>query len=108
VTTASQIAGAWAELIDQARDLGHALPSGHTRREQATLLDVPEATVLASRADAAIFAPADATDAEVSEYWTEIEGFSHMLRAGFSRWHRWRATCSLRSLRLAETGSRST
>ncbi len=103
-TTTSQISGAWAELIDQARDLGHALPGGRTRREQAVLLAAPEATVLASRADAAVFAPSDATEHQAAEYWVEVERFAGSLRSGLGRWRRWRAACSLRSLRLAEFG----
>lgn len=104
-TTTSQIAGAWAELIDRARDLGHIVPSGRTRREQACLLEVPEANALASQADAAVFAPGDATDTQVADYWAEIERLSVRLRDGLGRWQRWRATCSLRSFRLTETGS---
>lgn len=102
-TTAAQIAGAWAELIDQARDVGHAFPAGHTRREHASIL-TPEASRLASKADAAVFAPGDASDVEVTAFWSETERFGQSLRAGLSRWRQWRALCSLRSLRLAEIG----
>lgn len=104
-TTTSQIAGAWAELIDQARDLGHVLPGGRTRREQATLLAVPEAVKLAWRADAAVFAPGEASEAQVADYWEEVERAAAGMRSGFGRWRQWRAMVSLRSLRLAEAGA---
>lgn len=103
-TTTSQIVGAWSELIDRARDLGHMVPAGRTRREQAALLAVPEAGALASRADAAVFAPGDASDSQVAEYWAEIDRFSARMMSGLGRWQRWRARASLRSLRLSEAG----
>ncbi len=101
-TTTSQIAGAWSELIDRARDLGHVVPAGRTRREQAALLTAPEAGGLASRADAAIFAPGDASESQAADYWAEIDRFSARMMSELGRWQRWRARASLRSLRWAE------
>jgi hypothetical protein len=102
-TTSTQIAGAWAELIDVARDYGHPVPGGRTRREQAAVLDRAAAVPLATRADAAIFAPGDPSTSQADDYWKSVEQFAGTLRSRLSRRERWRATLSVRSFRLART-----
>jgi len=106
-TTSSQIAGAWAELVDAARDYGHLIPVGGTRREQARTFETPEAASLAALADAAVFGPVDPSAAQVSDFWSSVEHFKDALRAPLSFWRRRMAVMSLRSWRLAEGGVRS-
>lgn len=90
-TTAGQMGGGWAEIVDSAVDVGAALPSGATRREQADALHghYPEAgvTVLARRADGAVFGAGDPTPAEVESYWADVD--TAVKRIGSAApWHR--------------------
>jgi hypothetical protein len=95
----SRIAGAWNELLDFARDLGHAVPAGSTRREQAQLISASEVGRLAGDADAAVFGPGDPTPEHVDGYWSAMDAARQALAAGRGRWGRIRAALSLRSLR---------
>lgn len=97
----SQIAGAWADLMDFARDLGHTVSLRSTRRQQAMALEEQQASTLAVQADAAVFAPGEPTESQVSDYWKQVEHFEASRLAGLSRWRQWRAALSLRSLRGA-------
>lgn len=103
-STAAQVAGAWAELVDRARDLGMVVPAARTRREQADALGAGDALSLAGRADAAVFGPGDPSPDQAGEIWSAVDQLSRRLRAQQSRWRRWYATVSLRSLRLTEMG----
>ena len=95
---ASRIAGGWTEVTGVARDFGAEAPSG-TRRETAAALDVPGATVLAHRADAAVFGPEDPTDTEAAEFWADVDAFHRDIRRRHP-WHqRLRAVVSLDSWR---------
>lgn len=98
---ASQIAGAWAELLDRARDLGRQLPARATRREQASSLGRSEAKLLATRADAAVFAPGEPTGTQVAEFWRAADELADALLAEAGSLRRWRAALSVRSLRSA-------
>ena len=100
-TTSAQIAGAWAELVDRARDCGLAVPGGVTRREQAGALG-GDGPALARQADAAVFGAGDPSSAAVDGYWAAADGFVGSLRGSLGRWQRLRAATSLRSLRAGE------
>lgn len=73
----ARIAGGWAELVDTARDLGTPPPPRATRREAARVLDSRYAAAgtlgLAERADHGVFAPDEPTEAEVAQFWAEVE-----------------------------------
>lgn len=60
-TAADQVSGAWDEIVDRARDLGHQAPSTVTRREAAAGLQEAYPAVplvpLAADIDAAVFRP---------------------------------------------------
>jgi hypothetical protein len=95
----SRVAGAWSELLDHARDLGHAVPHGHTRREQAELVPAPHVDTLARAADAAVFGPGDPLPEHISAYWKQTGQAERALAARAGAWRRLRAALSLRSLR---------
>lgn len=100
-TPAAQIAGGWAELLDQARDHGWAVPANGTRREQAATLQDLDALPLARRADTAVFAPGDPSDSQVADFWAAVDHLVGSLRSNVGWRVRWRGRISLRSLRLA-------
>ena len=96
--TSARVVGAWRELIDHARDLGHRLPAiGATRREQAAALGVPAGVGLAGTADALVFGPAAPAEQDATDYWRAVDQERARLSAQVSRWQRIRATLSLAS-----------
>ena len=99
---ADRVSGAWDEVIDAAVDAGVRVRSGATRREHGTELEsalsTSRASTLALAADAGVFGPVELSDAEVDEFWREVDEFLGSLTAGRSGWARWRARLSLRSL----------
>lgn len=96
-TGAGKYAGAWAELIDRARDLGHEVPQGLTRPAQARLLD--RAGHLAGIADRQTFASVDPPTESATEFWTLVDAErSELTRQATSR-RRWWARFTPRSLR---------
>jgi len=98
--TSARVAGAWRELVDHARDLGHRLPvDGTTRREQAGLLGVPAGHELARGADALVFGPAAPPEEAAEEYWRAVDGERARLSAGATRWQRIKAALSLVTFR---------
>ena len=98
-STAGQIAGAWAELVDQLHDMGKSLPAMATRSEQARLLDSSQATRLAWAADMAIFSPGVPSTGQVAEVWAATEELAADLRGQLGVRRRVRAGFSVRSLR---------
>lgn len=88
---AARMSGGWAELVDQAGDVGARLERGGTRREHAHLLDAAYPTAgaatLAVRADEAVFGAVDVPDHEVAAYWADVAtARSRIVRA--VPWHR--------------------
>ena len=96
-------AGAWAELVDAARDLGRPVPAGLTRPAQARLLERGGATGLApglaTEADVRIFGAAEPTEADAEAFWALVCDERTGLAATYSRGRRLRALFSLASLR---------
>jgi len=98
--TSARVAGAWRELIDHARDLGHRLPvAGATRPEQAAALGVPAGVGLAGTADALVFGPAAPAEQQAVDYWRSVDEQCARLSASVSRWQRIKAALSLASFR---------
>ncbi len=90
-------AGAWLELVDQARDLGRPVPPGLTRPAEARVLE--RGATLAAEADVRIFSADEPDPAEAEAFWTLVRDERAGLTAGYSRWQRLRAALSLASLR---------
>jgi hypothetical protein len=95
----TRLAKGWHELLDHARDLGSAVPSGRTRKEQATMLGTPDIGHLAMAADSGIFGPGDPNEDSVNAYWDSVDQACHAMSEKAGRWARIRAAISLRSLR---------
>ncbi|WP_340538762.1 DUF3488 and transglutaminase-like domain-containing protein [Nocardioides sp. GXZ039] len=93
----TRYAGAWDELVDRARDLGHDVPVGVARPTQARAID--GTADLADEADRSIYTAEPPNPTDAREYWARVHRTLDALNAGESRWRRARATFSLRSLR---------
>ncbi len=104
-----RVSGGWREVVDAATDLGAGVPRGATRREGARLLTeqltvaaTPATTTLAHRADATVFGAHEPTEAEVEQFWAEVDQLVSRMRGGVGWRHRVAARLSLRSLRGAD------
>ena len=130
-----RVVGAWAELLDQAHDLGRPVPAHATRREVAVgLADAfagphgrhggrarsgrsarPPAgqapvgrpmAVLASRADEVVFGPGEPSAEDVRVYWAQVDSTVAAMRSLVRRRDRWRARWSTASLRAGRRARR--
>lgn len=72
-----QMAGAWAELIDHARDLGIPVPQHASRPAQARVLAT--AGALSERGDDGVFGVEEPDPGEVAEYWEQVMGERRLL-----------------------------
>ena len=104
-----RVSGGWREVVDVATDLGAGVPRGATRREGARLLmdqlpsaATPTTTGLAHRADRTVFGAGEPTDAEIEEYWAEVDALVGTLHEGLPWRKRVAARLSLRSVRGAD------
>jgi hypothetical protein len=97
-SASAQVAAAWDEVLDRARDMGLPTPRCATRKEAAGLLTHP-APVLAAQADTAIFGPDDPTAATSAAVWSLSSLTVRAMRARLARPQRVRAAFSLASLR---------
>lgn len=102
-----QLAGAWDEVVDRARDIGYQAPSTITRREAATGLQnaYPDVEVapLAAQIDAGIFGPIAPSDDDRDAAWAVVPEAKKALLAQVPWFKRWPALVSLRSLRRRPT-----
>lgn len=97
-----RMANGWRELVDYAVDTGQVVPSFTTRREAAAIVAVPNATLLAQRADAAVFSGCEPTDDEVTLFWREVREAKESLRGDLGLIDRVKAAVSLESFRRAK------
>lgn len=106
---ANRITGAWSEFRDEAVDYGYAPPGSATRYEFAQQVGLEQPKTLAAVADRAVFAPETPARAEADRVWIALEEITDSLGRGLSRWQRFRARISVRSLRAgrAERARRS-
>jgi len=88
VVVSRRFVGAWRELVDHARDLGTAVPSAGTRREQALLVATAAAPGLARQADQHVFGPSAPAEADAAAYWEIVEAERRAMSAGVPRWQR--------------------
>jgi hypothetical protein len=98
-TATTRVSWGWHELVDHARDLGALLPTGHTRREEARMLETYQVSGLAFAADATVFGPGEPPDENAVEYWRTVDEARRSMSQSVPRWRRWRAALSLRSFR---------
>ncbi|MEO7588491.1 MAG: transglutaminaseTgpA domain-containing protein [Arachnia sp.] len=103
----NRVAGAWAELVDRARDLGRSPSPAATRTEQAEQLqdDFPrirprvDPEAISRQADHLVFAPEQPSGEAVDGYWLQARDVERGLRRSVS-WPRWvLAKLSTKSLR---------
>ncbi len=97
-TAQTRIARGWHEIVDLARDLGFAVPSGRTRREQASAIGEHDVRPLAIAADARIFGPDALSPEAAAEYWSMVDKTRRTMTDSLSRRQRIRTALSLRSL----------
>jgi len=90
-------AGAWLELVDQARDLGNPVPAGLTRPAEARALE--RGAGLAAEADLRIFGADEPDPAEADAFWALVRDERAGLVSAYSPWQRLRAALSLASFR---------
>ncbi|MEZ3161447.1 transglutaminase-like domain-containing protein [Microbacterium sp. BWT-B31] len=101
-----RISGGWDELVDRASDLGTPVRPGATRLEDAAVVSTafaePAVATLAVRADAEVFGPAEPDEADIAEFWRQVDEMVGTMSSRSSFWRRLGARLSLRSL-LADT-----
>lgn len=102
-----QIAGAWDEVVDRARDLGYVAPSSSTRGEAATSLQsaYPSAPVatMARSVDATIFGDVVPNEALRTDAWVQAEDLKSALLSTAPWYARPRAVFSANSLKRRRT-----
>ena len=110
---ADQVAGAWDEVVDRARDLGFVAVTNHTRRESADDLqdgypDLPIRS-LADRVDASVFGPEEPETEVRDSVWKQGGKLRSSLLATKPWYARPAVFFSLKSLRRVgvETERRS-
>lgn len=104
---AQRVGGGWSEVVSLATDMGAAIDGKSTRRESASVIAgaFPDTgastTMLAQRADAAIFGAGQPDEEEVRDYWTIVDSSLSDITGRVGFWKRQQARFSPRSL-LAE------
>lgn len=107
-TGAGRVAGAWADVVDTARDLGRPPTPTATRSEQAEALvqDFPrladpgsDPLAAARQADGLVFAPGEPSAASVSDYRATASGVRSGMRRSVSPVRWWASHVSTRSFR---------
>lgn len=102
-----QLAGAWDDVVDRARDLGYVAPTSRTRREAADSLQsaFPDVAVtpLAHQVDASIFGAGAPDEARREDAWHEAGELKGALLATTPWYRRPAALLSVKSLRRRRT-----
>jgi hypothetical protein len=105
-TATERITGGWREFADAALDHGYLPPPSATRSEVASSVGGMRPRVLAAVADRAVFGPAAPSPADADQVWRAVDELRNGLGSGKTRWQRFRAAVSLRSLSDRKTGGR--
>ncbi|MET4096023.1 hypothetical protein ABIB51_002971 [Arthrobacter sp. UYCu712] len=101
---AQRVGGGWNEVLSLATDLGAGVDHRATRRESAVVLadafpgTQGTTTLLAQRADAAIFGAGQPSEDQVRTYWEIVDGSLTEMTGTLGYWGRQRARFSPRSL----------
>ena len=103
---AARITGGWQEFHDAVVDHRIDTPASATRGEVAASVGGARPALLARVADRAVFAPGDPPPEEAERVWTTVADLRRSLDEGLTRWERFRAAVSLRSLRGYHGGTR--
>jgi hypothetical protein len=98
-TAAARVAGAWRDLLDHARDHGHAVSGRATRREQAAGIPVEGLGAVARGADAGVFGRVDPTEEQAEELWRQVDAQRAKMVEPLSRLARWKVALNLASFR---------
>jgi hypothetical protein len=102
----TRMAGAWAELVDAARDMGVPIPVAATRREEALLIGTPDSIGLARHADGAVFGAGNPADDQIAAYWDDVSRARRSLLKTVPPWSRVASVLSTTSLRFNRVGKR--
>jgi transglutaminase-like putative cysteine protease len=97
-TSIERISGGWREFSDTAVDHGFEPPASATRTELASTVGAGGALALAARTDRAVFSSDTPSAEEAAAVWDDVGELRRVLNEGRSRWGRFRALISLRSL----------
>lgn len=89
----------WQEYHDAVVDHGIPTPSAATRSEVAAAVGSTRAGVLARVVDRAVFAPEPPSAPDADRVWKAVGEMRTHLDTGLTRWQRFRAAVSTRSLR---------
>lgn len=99
---ADRISGGWDELVDHATDFGTPVRTGSTRGQDAEIVEAafaePRVATLARQADVEVFGPSEPTQADIDEFWRQVDELIGGMGAKRTFWERVRARLSLRSL----------
>lgn len=101
---AQRVGGGWNEVLSLATDLGASIDTKSTRRESATVIadafpsTGTTTTMLAHRADAAVFGAGQPSEDEVEEYWKIVDSSLTDITGSVGFWKRQQARFSPRSL----------
>jgi hypothetical protein len=106
---ANRVAAGWQEVLDRARDLGFAPPSGTTvsRRDQAVAIAATGASGLALAADAAVYGAHDPTEEQVAGFWRQTAELCAVLRDRTPRRRRLLAVVNISTLYGTGSAGRS-
>lgn len=107
-----QLAGAWDEVVDRARDLGHSAATTSTRQEVGIELQgaFPEVCLepLARAIDAAVFGPAEPLQNHRDQAWEQARAANAAMLACVPWYRRPGAVFSTTSLRRRKTETEQT
>lgn len=101
---AQRVGGGWNEVLSLATDMGASIDPKSTRRESsAVIADAfpvtgTTTTMLAHRADAAVFGAGQPSEEEVKEYWEIVDSSLQDITGSVGFWKRQQARFSPRSL----------
>ncbi|BCW62393.1 transglutaminase domain-containing protein [Arthrobacter sp. StoSoilB22] len=101
---AQRVGAGWNEVLSLVTDMGASIDTKSTRRESATVIadafptTGTTTTLLAHRADAAVFGAGQPSEKEVKEYWEIVDTSLTDITGSVGFWKRQQARFSPRSL----------
>ena len=110
-----RLQGGWNELLDLRHDMRRPIPSSLTRRQAAALMGDETSAEgalpvnrVAHLADQGVFSPEGLDDSQLEEYWASVMDARGAMLAPLTRWRRFRAAVSPRSLGRTGRSERTT